>query len=177
MLRPDGTVFATGSGQGASGGGTGNTAIYTIKTGTWAAGPTFPNGDNAGDSFSVLEPDGDVLVFGVSGELYDFNGTTMTAVGYEGGTPILLPTGQIAMFGSNVDLYTPSGQSNSAWAPTIRTRTQVDQGRYHLQDLGYAVQRYVAADGLRRRISKCGKISVSPDHEYEERQRGVRPDA
>ncbi|MGC9992247.1 MAG: hypothetical protein ABSD52_07630 [Candidatus Cybelea sp.] len=128
MLRPDGTVFATGSGEGPSGSGTGNTAIYTIKTGTWAAGPTFPNGDNAGDSFSVLEPDGDVLVFGVSGELYDFNGTTMTAVGSEGGTPILLPTGQVAMFGSGVDLYTPSGQPNKAWAPTIQTAPKSIKG-------------------------------------------------
>lgn len=121
MLRPDGTVFATGSGEGPSGSGTGNTAIYTISSGTWAAGPQFPNGDNAGDSFSVLLPDGDVLVFGVSGELYDFNGTTMTGVGSEGGTPLLLPTGQVAMFGSGVDLYTSSGKPNSAWAPSIKT--------------------------------------------------------
>jgi hypothetical protein len=121
MLRPDGTVFATGSGQGPSGSGTGNTAIYTIATGTWAAGPEFPNGDNAGDSYSALLPNGDVLVFGVSGEMYIFDGTTFTAIGFEGGVPILLPTGQVAMFGSNVTLYTPTGKPKASWAPAIKT--------------------------------------------------------
>jgi len=128
MLRPDGTVFATGSGEGPSGSGDGNTAIYTIASGTWAAGPQFPNGDNAGDSFSVLLPDGDVLVFGVSGEMYDFNGTTMTGVGSESGTPLLLPTGQVAMFGSSVVLYTPTGKANAAWAPTIKTSPKSIKG-------------------------------------------------
>src|SRR5262249_51581348 len=33
MLRPDGTVFATG--------GTGHNSIYTMSTGTWTAGPGF----------------------------------------------------------------------------------------------------------------------------------------
>jgi hypothetical protein len=119
MLRPDGTVFATGSGQGGSGAGTGHTAIYTIGSGSWAAGPDFPSGDNAGDSFAVLEPSGDVLVFGVSGEMYEWNGSSLTAVGFEGGPPLLLPTGQVAMFGQSVDLYTPGGQPKSSWAPTI----------------------------------------------------------
>lgn len=121
ILRPDGTVFATGSGQGPSGSGTGNTAIYTIATGKWAAGPEFPNGDNAGDSYATLLPSGDVLVFGVSGELYVFDGKTFTGIGYAGGVPILLPTGQVAMFGSSVTLYTPSGKPKASWAPTIKT--------------------------------------------------------
>src|SRR5580700_7283895 len=50
MLRPDGTVFATGS---YSKEGAGHTAIYHPTTGKWTVGPDFPNGDNAGDSFSV----------------------------------------------------------------------------------------------------------------------------
>ncbi len=74
MLRPDGTVFATGSAP--HGTGTGHTAIYTIATKTWSVGPDFPNGDNAGDSWAVLLPSGNVLVFGVSGEMYEFNGTS-----------------------------------------------------------------------------------------------------
>jgi hypothetical protein len=120
MLRPDGTVFATGSGQNPGGGGTGHTAVYTIASASWAAGPDFPSGDNAGDSFSALLPDGDVLVFGDSGELYDWNGSTLTGVGSEGGPPLLLPTGQVVMFGGSVDLYTSSGQPKSSWAPTIQ---------------------------------------------------------
>jgi hypothetical protein len=121
MLRPNGTVFATGSGEGPSGSGTGNTAIYTIASGTWAAGPEFPNDDNAGDSYSVLEPSGNVLVFGVSGALYEYNGSTFTQVGEQGGVPILLPTGQVAMFGSSVVLYTPTGKPEASWAPKIKS--------------------------------------------------------
>ena len=119
MLRPDGTVFATGSGQGGSGAGTGHTAIYNTASGGWTAGPDFPNGDNAGDSFAVLEPSGNVLVFGLSGNIYEWNGSTLTSVGFEGGPPLLLPTGQVAMFGNSVDLYTPTGQPKSSWTPTV----------------------------------------------------------
>lgn len=121
MLRPDGSVFATGSYT--SNYGAGHTAIYYStgsKAGTWSVGPDFPNGDNAGDSFSVLLPSGNVLVFGDSGALYEFNGKTLTQTGSSAGSPLLLPTGQVLMFGySNVNLYTPSGSPQASWAPTI----------------------------------------------------------
>ena len=102
ILRPDGSVFYTGSYS--CGYGAGHTAIYYStgsKAGTWATGPNFPNGDNAGDSFAALEPSGNVLVFGDSGTLYEWNGTTFTQVNgaSEAGPPILLPTGQIMMVG------------------------------------------------------------------------------
>lgn len=122
MLRPDGTVFATGSGSGANGNGPGHTSIFHTSgslAGSWTAGPNFPNGDNAGDSFSVLLPSGNVLVFGVSGALYEFNGTTLTQTGTASGTPVLLPTGQVMMIGSSIVLYTPSGKAQAAWAPHI----------------------------------------------------------
>jgi hypothetical protein len=121
MLRPDGTVFATGSGSGPSGSGTGHTAIYNVGSGTWSKGPDFPNGDNAGDSWAALLPSGNVLVYGVSGTMYEFDGSTFTSVGYEGGIPLLLPTGQVMMLGSSVSLYTSSGKAKSSWAPTITT--------------------------------------------------------
>src|SRR5271165_6070133 len=41
ILRPDGTVFATGSYT--SGGLRGNTAIYDSLTGVWSVGPVFPH--------------------------------------------------------------------------------------------------------------------------------------
>ena len=72
VLRPDGTVFATGATH--SGSNTGNTAIYTPGKG-WAAGPSFPNGDQAGDSFATLLTNGDAMVEGNSGELYLWDGT------------------------------------------------------------------------------------------------------
>jgi len=121
ILRPDGTVFYTGS---YSKSGPGHTAIYTSSTGKWAAGPNFPNGDNAGDSYAALEPSGNVLVFGVSGTVYEWNGTTLTQVNgiSYGGPPLLLPTGQVMVLGySSVALYTPTGQPQAGWLPTIAT--------------------------------------------------------
>jgi hypothetical protein len=119
MLRPDGTVFATGSAP--NGTGTGHTAIYTIATGKWAVGPDFPNGDNAGDNYAVLLPSGNVLVFGNSGEMYEFNGTSWAQDGRQSGPPLLLPTGQVLMmnYGSAV-LFNPSGSPKASWAPTIK---------------------------------------------------------
>ncbi len=120
MLRPDGTVFATGSGSGGSGYGVGHTAIYNSGSGTWTQGPDFPNGDNAGDSWAILLPSGNVLVFGVSGEMYEFNGSTWSQDGGAAGPPLLLPTGQVMMLGySSVVLFTPKGSPQASWAPTI----------------------------------------------------------
>jgi hypothetical protein len=123
MLRPDGTVFATGSRSTA---GPGHTAIYTppvISTdpGTWTAGPDFPANDNAGDSFAVLLPSGNVLVLGNSGTLYEFDGKTLTASGQvpSGSSLLVLPTGEVIVGGATVQLYTSAGQPAPAWAPTI----------------------------------------------------------
>jgi len=116
ILRPDGTVFATGALH--SGASAGHTAIYTPGTG-WAAGPDFPNGDDAGDNFAVLLPDGDVMVEGSSCDLYLWNGSKLTNTGTCGGynSMMILPTGQVLIGGYEV--YNSSGTYNSAWQPTI----------------------------------------------------------
>jgi hypothetical protein len=119
LLRPDGTVFATGSNSGPSGYGAGHTAVYNIKTGKWTAGPDIPNGDNAGDSFAALLPSGDVLVFGLFGGLYEYNGKSFANEGSYGGSPVLLPSGQVAIFGNSVVLYTGKGKPAASWAPKI----------------------------------------------------------
>jgi hypothetical protein len=67
------------------------------RAGTWSAGPGFPNGDNAGDSFAVLEPSGNVLVFGASGALYEWNGKKF------------------------YQLRGPKGSPQSSWLPTIKS--------------------------------------------------------
>jgi hypothetical protein len=127
ILRPDGTVFYTGSFTGPQGNGAGHTAIYYTrgpKAGKWAAGPDFPNGDNAGDAFAVLEPSGNVLVFGETGALYEWNGSTLTQVrdAWGVGPPLLLPTGQIMMLAaSTVALYNPPGSPKASWAPSIKS--------------------------------------------------------
>ena len=109
VLRPDGTVFATGA--------SGHNAIYTPGAG-WAAGPDFPNGDAAGDSFATLLTNGDAMVEGNSGELYIWDGTTLTDANLQAfGLMTVLPNGQILIGGSEV--YTSSGQYKTAWQPTI----------------------------------------------------------
>jgi hypothetical protein len=133
ILRPDGTVFATGSGSGASGNGPGHTAVYHsvgMLAGKWTAGPDFPDNDNAGDSFAVLLPSGNVLVFGVSGNLYEFDGTTFTLTGSAFGTPLLLPTGQVLILGNSLSLYTGKGQPEAQWAPAITSvSTRIAHGK------------------------------------------------
>ncbi|MGB8965643.1 MAG: hypothetical protein WCB99_08380 [Candidatus Cybelea sp.] len=127
ILRPDGSVFCTGSFTGPQGTGAGHTAIYYStggKAGKWVAGPDFPNGDNAGDSWAILEPSGNVLVFGSSGALYEWDGKTFAQVkGAVGvGPPVLLPTGQVMMAAASVVvLYTPKGSPKASWAPTIKS--------------------------------------------------------
>ncbi len=126
ILRPDGTVYATGSFTGTSiGEEAGNTAIYYStgsKAGTWKAGPQFPNNDNAGDNFGLLEPGGNVMVFGDSGAVYEWNGKSLTELsGVSSCPPILLPTGQVGLFcRSSVQIYTPKGSPEASWAPTIK---------------------------------------------------------
>jgi hypothetical protein len=119
LLRPDGTVFATGAGANGTY-STGHTAIYHISDGKWTVGPDFPNNDNAGDSYGILEPSGNVLVVSIHYILYEFNGKSFKDVGSAAGPPILLPTGQVLMLGSGqIVLFTPKGKPQAGWAPTI----------------------------------------------------------
>jgi hypothetical protein len=125
MLRPDGTIFATGAMH--TGASAGHTAIYTPGAngaiGTWAAGPDFQNGDDAGDSFAALLPTGNVLVETENGNLYEFDGTNLTKTKYATGGPLydgmllVLPTGEI--FVGGVEIYSHTGTVNPAWAPAI----------------------------------------------------------
>ncbi len=64
ILRPDGTVFATGALR--KGQTNAHTAIYRPgrngQPGSWAPGPDFLPGDTAEDWYAVLLPNGNVLV-------------------------------------------------------------------------------------------------------------------
>jgi hypothetical protein len=130
VLRPDGTVFATG--------GTSNTAIYNSSTGTWSAGPVFPSSLGVVDGPAALLPDGNVLVdvgptspcYAAGSKFFEFNGTTLTQVASPpnaGSNPsftgrmLVLPTGQILfVYGTtDVELYTATGTFQNAWRPTI----------------------------------------------------------
>ncbi len=119
ILRPDGTVFATGS-YSSTTSGAGHTAIYDTKTGTWSVGPDFPNGDNAGDSFAVLLPSGNVLVEGAFNS-YEWDGVNFNPTLPTPGSLIVLPTGQVLVGGSEV--YNPTGTYQAGWAPTVTSVT------------------------------------------------------
>ncbi|HEX4160160.1 MAG TPA: hypothetical protein VHY79_16975 [Rhizomicrobium sp.] len=117
VLMPNGTVFATGATH--SGESTAHTAVYTPGSG-WAAGPDFPNNDQAGDSFSTLLTNGEGMVEGDSGRLYTWDGTSLTDTKMNGyGVLMILPNGQILISGSEV--YNSAGTYQAAWQPTIST--------------------------------------------------------
>ena len=133
MLRPDGTVFATGSATGHAA----HTAIYhpgasAAAAGSWTAGPDFPNGDSAGDASAALLPSGNVLVAAESGNIYEFDGASLTrtvaAPAGSNGVPVFLlplPSGETLLLtptlATTARLYVPLGAPQAAWAPTITT--------------------------------------------------------
>ena len=134
VLRPDGTVFATGA-NGAPG-ANGVTAIYDTQTKTWTAGPDFPDGLDIADGPAALLPDGKVLVqtspgiFGVGSKFFVWDGSTLTNVTAGNtdapnipsyiGNMLVLPTGDILWtdFG-DVWVYRHGGNPNPEWAPQI----------------------------------------------------------
>jgi hypothetical protein len=119
VLRPDGTVFATGALH--KGDETGHTAVYTPTSpdqpGTWVKGPDFPNGDYCDDDFAALLPSGNVLVSSAFNNLYEFNGTTMTKTASGGGSLLVLPTGEILVNGDAT--YKGTGTYQQFWAPML----------------------------------------------------------
>jgi hypothetical protein len=118
----DGTVFATGATP--TGDRSGHTSVYhpgasPSDPGSWTVGPDFPPGDEAGDSFAALLPNGKALVLGLSGQLYEFDGTNLKAGPFAPGSLLVLPTGEVLVGGSQV--YSSNGTYKSAWQPKIST--------------------------------------------------------
>jgi len=133
ILRPDGSVFATGA---SVAGQPAHTAIYrpgvtAAVAGTWTRGPDFPGTDDGDDTSAALLPSGNVLVAGASGALYEYDGTTFSTTfaapaNSGGGVPIFLlplPSGQILVLTPTLNvlarLYNPLGMPLGSWAPTI----------------------------------------------------------
>jgi hypothetical protein len=132
VLRPDGTVFATG----ATGHGSGHTSIYDTHSGAWTPGPDFPGNLNICDGPAALLPNGNVLmetspgVFKPGAEFFEWDGASLipvpgpAAAKHEPsylGNMLVLPTGEILWtdIGGNAYVYTSSGGPNPAWAPRI----------------------------------------------------------
>ena len=136
VLRPDGTVFATG----ANTCGPGHTAIYNIANGTWTAGPNFPGNVSMADGPASIEVSGKVLVMGSVNEgspatFYEWDGSKLSATanppnakndGSFYGHLLALPTGQILFtdYSSDVELFNSSGSYDPSWAPQITKVTK-----------------------------------------------------
>ena len=122
VLRPDGTVFYTGSNQCAAG----HTAIYNSRRGTWTAGPDFPDGLDIADGPAALEPNGKVLMMASPGfgftpsVFFEWDGRNLNEVPGPPnastdssffGNMLVLPTGQILLtdFSNDIEIYTPRG--------------------------------------------------------------------
>jgi hypothetical protein len=133
VLRPNGTVFATGAG--------GHTAVYDTSTDAWRIGPDFPvvsAGQLAiADGPAALLTDGNVLCdTSVPGDLgtyfFEFDGTNLNQVPAPPNAPfeqafygrmLVLPTGQILFTdgSADVEIYTSVGSPNPHWAPRIQS--------------------------------------------------------
>ncbi len=131
VLRPDGTVFATGA--------TGHNALYNTAKSTWSSPPDFPTlaGQqfDAADAPAAVLPDGHVLVGASPGtgappeHFFDFDGTNLTQVADSPNAPnvaaaytyfLVLPTGQIlSRQGGSLAIYTDPGSPLAAWKPSI----------------------------------------------------------
>lgn len=142
VLRPDGTVFATGA--------SGHNAIYNTSTDTWTVGPDFPVSPqgqlNIDDGPAALLPNGNVLCDtspsgGPPSYFFEFDGANLIQVTgppnapFDGsffGRMLVLPTGEILFTdgSTDVELFTFSGPSraigssgsyNPDWAPRIQS--------------------------------------------------------
>ena len=142
VLRPDGTVIATGANSCAAG----HNAIYTAKTNTWVAGPDFPSNLDIADGPAALLPDGNVLVMTSPGIyrtgaiFFEWNGSQFNQVQGPPNGPgdssfyghlLVLPTGQLLFtdFSNDVELYTSSGSPYPGIAPSaLLTSVAVHRG-------------------------------------------------
>jgi len=138
VLRYDGTVICFGGGS--------HNCIYNTKTKSWSQAPDFPTVNSVAlccaDAPACLLTNGNVLVqagppnFGSGSVFMEWNGSTLTQVtgpASAAGEPsfvgnmLMLPTGQVLVtnLSNEIELYTSSGTSNSAWAPTITASPSV----------------------------------------------------
>jgi len=131
VLRPDGTVFATGANSCAAG----HNAIYNVSAASWTAGPDFPDDLDIADGPAALLPDGNVLmmtspeIFNYGAVFFEWDGTKLIQVQGPPNGPsdssffghmLVLPTGQILFtdYSSDVEIYTSSGSPYPGIAPS-----------------------------------------------------------
>jgi hypothetical protein len=141
VLRPDGTVFYTGSdtcpdSSTPTGFSSGHTAIYNSFTGKWKVGPDFPGGVNIADGPAALEPNGKVLMMASPGigprpsTFFEWDGKNLTTVPGTPNAPVdasffgnmlVLPTGQILLtdFSDDIEIYNPTKGHQEGLEPVV----------------------------------------------------------
>jgi hypothetical protein len=146
VTRPDGTVVAFGGNTGCTASPADPTAIYTASSNSWISGPNVPavcgaNGTtscNLAEAPAVMLPNGNILFAANAGYLsaptHFFEFTSANAINqvaddiYFAATSgayyysfLVLPNGQVLATDTSayVEIYTPTGSPNPAWAPTI----------------------------------------------------------
>ena len=148
VLRPDGTVFATGA-NGAPG-MPGHTSIYNAQTKTWTAGPDFPDDLDVADGPASLLPNGNVLVqtspgiFNLRSRFFEWDGSTLTDVTAGNtdapnvssyyGNMLVLPTGEILWTDfANVWVFRHGGRPKHEWEPQITSvPTKIKRGQSYV---------------------------------------------
>ena len=178
ILRPDGTVFATGSGSGPSGGGPGHTSIYHTTgslAGTWTDGPRLPQRRRRRRLVRVPAARAATCWSrGVSGALYEFNGTTLHADRRlrrlaAGAADRTGPDDRLR----DVDLHAVRLAAGVMGADD-QQRPDVVDARQHLPDQRDAVQRSLAGRIVRRRVPERDQLSVGADRQQQHPARVLR---
>lgn len=133
VLMANGTLFQAG----ANGCGAGNTAVYTVSSGSWVAGPSFPGNLDIAGGPAALEINGNVLMMaspGVDGlppaSFFEWNGSTLNQIegppngindaSYQGHM-LMLPNGHVLFtdLSSDVELFTSTGNEYTGWTPSV----------------------------------------------------------
>jgi hypothetical protein len=141
LRLPDGRVFFLGA--------TGHTALYDPSTNTWAAGPDIPGGLVTDDAPGAVLPNGHVLFTADppstgAATVFEFDpvANTITPVLNAPDLParafndrmLVLPSGQVLLTRSGTQLYvfTPNGEADPSWRPTIAGVTNNGDGSFTL---------------------------------------------
>jgi len=152
-----GPAFLLANGEVFQLGATGNTALYTPSTNSWAAGPVIPNGEGTDDAPGAVLPDGNVFFtadfpgYTPPAQLYDYDPVQNKITAVTGlptkltnelnqspaysGRMLVLPTGQLMFVtgeANTVWLYTPTDTPVAAGKPTVSSVSLNSDGTYTL---------------------------------------------
>jgi hypothetical protein len=190
VTRPDGSIVAFGGNTGclAAGSPPNPTAIYTVSSNSWTAGPNVPAIGGTSYTFpdapAAMLPNGNILFAASPGfgnpPTHFFEFTSANAINQVADDPysagcslpncpgafwynfLVLPNGQILAtdFSASVEIYTPAGSPKSSWAPAITLRAKLRRARQLVRPQWHATQWANARGSLWRRRAGRDQLSV-----------------